>query len=88
MLRPPPRPRPRGQNPMSATKRERVQHEEPHGTAESPHRPYWKRMHRSWFFWVAAVAMLAAMVIYVMSIGLVFRPRGQAQPALPEANTP
>jgi hypothetical protein len=45
-------------------------------------------MHRSWFFWVAAVAMLAAMVIYVLSIDLVFRPRSRAQPPIPAGNTP
>jgi|CZKI01.1.fsa_nt_gi hypothetical protein len=73
---------------MSATKSERVQHAEPDRAVESPHRPYWKRMHRSWFFWVAAVAMLAAMVIYVLSIDLVFRPRSRAQPPIPAGNTP
>lgn len=73
---------------MSATKRERVQHEEPHRAVEGPHRPYWKRMHRSGFFWVAAVAMLAAMAIYVLSIDLAFRPRRHAQPPMPAGNAP
>lgn len=67
---------------MSATKSEREQHPEPHRAPDSPHRPYWKRMHHSWFFWVAAFSIMLAMVIYVMSIDLVFRPRGQGpQPA-------
>jgi hypothetical protein len=73
---------------MSATRREREQHAEPDRAVEGAHRPYWKRMHRSWFFWVAAVAMLAAMVIYVTSINLAFRPRGQSQSPLPAGNTP
>ncbi|MGA2018242.1 MAG: hypothetical protein ABSH26_14945 [Opitutaceae bacterium] len=73
---------------MSATKCERVQHEEPHRAVGAPHRPYWKRMHRSGFFWVAAVAMLAAMAIYVMSIDLAFRPRGRAQPPIRAGNAP
>ena len=31
------------------------------------HRPYWKRAHHDWRFWVALVLMLAAMLIYVMT---------------------
>jgi hypothetical protein len=42
-------------------------------------RPYWKRAHRDWKFWVALSLMLAAMVIYVMSENLAWRPRSQAQ---------
>ncbi|HMD62301.1 MAG TPA: hypothetical protein VKG78_12765 [Opitutaceae bacterium] len=42
-------------------------------------------MHRSLFFWAAA--MLLAMAIYAMSIGPVFRPRGRAQQQ-PAGNTP
>jgi hypothetical protein len=37
------------------------------GSNHSGHRPYWKRAHRSWPFWIAVVLMLAAMLIYVMS---------------------
>jgi hypothetical protein len=73
---------------MSATKHEREQHPQTHGAPEGPHVPYWKRAHHSWFFWVAAVAMLAAMVIYVTSINLAFRPRGQPQPASAAGKTP
>jgi hypothetical protein len=73
---------------MSATKGEREQHVKTDGAAEMSHRPYWKRAHHSWFFWVAAIAMLAAMVIYVTSINLAFRPRGAGQPRSPAGNTP
>ena len=73
---------------MSATRQEREQHAASTGAAEVSHRPYWKRMHHSWFFWVAAVAILTAMIIYVMSINLAFRPRGQAKPPAPAGNTP
>jgi len=31
------------------------------------HRPYWKRAHHDWRFWVALVLMLAAMLIYMMT---------------------
>lgn len=73
---------------MSATKSEREQHADPGRAAEGPHRPYWKRMHHSWFFWVAAISMLTAMVIYVTSINLAFRPRLHAQAPQPAGNTP
>jgi hypothetical protein len=73
---------------MSATRREREQHAERDRAFDGPHRPYWRRMHRSWFFWVAAAAMLAAMVIYVTSINLAFRPRARSQPPLPAGNAP
>ena len=42
-------------------------------------RPYWTRAHHDWKFWVALSLMVAAMVIYVMSDYLAFRPRRQAQ---------
>jgi hypothetical protein len=46
----------------------------PHG-----HRPYWKRAHRDWRFWGAMFLMLAAIIIYVMSDDLAWRPRNQPQ---------
>jgi hypothetical protein len=46
------------------------------------HRPYWKRAHRDWRFWVALFLMLVAMLIYVMSDDLAWRPRSQPQQPL------
>ena len=46
------------------------------------HRPYWKRAHHDWKFWVALVLMLTAMMVYVMTDDLAFVPRihsGHAQ---------
>jgi hypothetical protein len=43
------------------------------------HRPYWKRAHRDWRFWGAVFLMLVAMIIYVMSNDLAWRPRVQPQ---------
>jgi hypothetical protein len=37
------------------------------GTSHPGHRPYWKRAHRGWPFWVAVFLMLAAMFIYLWS---------------------
>ena len=46
-------------------------------------RPYWTRAHRDWRFWVAAILMLMAMSVYVLSEDLAWRPRGQAAPSSP-----
>ncbi len=35
--------------------------------AHHEHRPYWKRAHHDWRFWVALILMLAAMFIYTMT---------------------
>lgn len=43
------------------------------------HSPYWKRVHHDWRFWVAVFLMFAAMLIYVMSDDLAWRPRIQPQ---------
>jgi hypothetical protein len=40
--------------------------------------PYWKRVHHSWIFWVGAVLTFSAIVIYVMSMDLSWRPRIRA----------
>jgi hypothetical protein len=55
--------------------------QDPNGGHQS-RRPYWTRAHHDWKFWVALSLMLAAMVIYVMSDNLVFRPHRQAQQSL------
>ena len=73
---------------MSATKGEREQHGKPDGAVDGLHRPYWKRAHHSVFFWVAAFAILTAMVIYVTSINLALGPRGRAQPQSPAGIAP
>jgi hypothetical protein len=38
--------------------------------------PYWKRIHRHWWFWVGLVAMFAAITIYVLSENLALLPHG------------
>jgi hypothetical protein len=46
----------------------------------SVHRPYWKRAHHDWKFWVALSLMLAAMFIYLMTDDLSFVPRIRSRP--------
>lgn len=36
----------------------------------SVHRPYWKRAHRDWRFWVGAFFIGAALFVYVTSVDL------------------
>ena len=59
------------------------QHGGPHTAANAPHRPYWKRIHHSPFFWVAAFFIFLAMGIYVATNDLAFWPGKKAQPAVP-----
>ena len=47
------------------------------GPVHHDQRPYWKRAHHDWRFWVGLFFMLAAITIYVMSNNLSFFPRGQ-----------
>ena len=41
------------------------------------HRPYWKHAHHDWRLVVAVSLMLIAILIYVISDDLAWRPRGQ-----------
>jgi hypothetical protein len=46
------------------------------------HRPYWKHAHHDWRLVVAVLLMLVAVIVYVMSDDLAWRPRSQPQQAL------
>jgi hypothetical protein len=68
---------------MSESKRShRHDGEHVHHSDHPGERPYWRRAHRDWKFWIALSLMLAAIVIYVMSDDLMFRPHRQSQPSL------
>jgi hypothetical protein len=43
------------------------------------HTPAWMRLHHDWRFWVAAILMFGAMIIYLMSDDLARRPGGRPQ---------
>jgi len=47
--------------------------------------PYWKRAHRDWRFWVGALFMSVALIVYVMSDDLALVPRVQPSQAPPAA---
>jgi len=54
-----------------------------HAIEHPPHGPYWKRMHRSPFFWVAAFFLMLAMIIYVATVDLAFWPGKKAPQPVP-----
>jgi hypothetical protein len=56
-------------------------HGSEHNGPHHQHVPYWKRAHTDWRFWVGVLLMLAAMITYVMSLDLAWRPRNQPQPS-------
>jgi hypothetical protein len=66
---------------MDPKERIKQQHGGPHLDGHSPQGPYWKRMHHSPFFWVAAFFILVAMLIFVFTDGLLFRPVSAGAPA-------
>ena len=48
-------------------------------TIQISNRPYWKRMHHDWRFWIALLLMIVAMIIYVVSEDFAWLPRNQLQ---------
>jgi hypothetical protein len=46
------------------------------------HRPYWRSAHRDWRLWIAVGLMFVAMLTYIMSDNLAWRPRSQPQQPL------
>ena len=38
-----------------------------HITVHHEHKPYWKRVHHTWSFWIFLFLMLAAMIYYMLS---------------------
>jgi hypothetical protein len=69
---------------------ERIQkhHGGPNTQAAGPKGPYWRRMHHSPFFWVAAFFILLAMVIFVMTDGFLLRPRPLVQAQATPSGSP
>ena len=39
------------------------------------HKPYWKRIHHTWSFWIFLVLMVVAILYYIMSVDFAFAPR-------------
>ena len=57
-------------------------HRKNNGGAQGAHHPYWRRAHRDWRVWGAAILMLFAMGVYVLSDNLALRPRTETRAPL------
>jgi hypothetical protein len=67
---------------MNETHHSHHPHGDPNG-GHVPHKgPYWTRAHRDWRVWIGVILMLAAMVVYLMSDDLAWRPHIRSQPPL------
>ena len=57
---------------MDDTERIIKHHGGPHVAGSEHDRPSWTRKH-SLFFWIAAVFLLAAMAVFILTVGFAFR---------------
>jgi hypothetical protein len=55
-------------------------HGGPHNTGDQFNRPYWKRAHKSPFFWIAFVFLMVGITIFIVTDGFLIRPRSAAAP--------
>jgi len=47
---------------------------------QKQHRPYWKRLHHSFGFWIFLFLMLVAIIYYIMTVDFAFAPHQQMKP--------
>ena len=46
-------------------------------TSQHEHRPYWRRAHHSWIFWIGLVLTMVAIIIYFASDNLSLMVQGR-----------
>lgn len=76
---------------MSENKHDRHRQErQEHNKKHHDDKPYWKRIHHTWSFWVFLFLMLAAMIYYTLSGNLLRQPYyiQPQQPLSENSNTP
>jgi hypothetical protein len=44
---------------------------------EQDHKPYWKRIHHSWIFWVFLFLMFVGIIYYIMTVDFSLVPHRQ-----------
>jgi hypothetical protein len=60
---------------MKEAKNNQQQHKEPHNNiVHQNNKPYWKRAHQDWRFWIGLVLMLIAISIYIISDDFTIQP--------------
>ena len=64
------------------------QHDGNEHNAIHPTRPYWKRMHYDWRFWVGGFLILVAITYYVMSNNFAFAPPTQPDKQMEDKRVP
>ena len=45
-----------------------------HIEVQHVHKPYWKRIHHTWSFWIFMILMFAGIMYYIMSVDFAFAP--------------
>jgi hypothetical protein len=62
-----------------------IDQEHPHTEYKKDHgpRPYWKRAHHDWKFWLAILLMLIAMGVYLRTNDLSHTPHGPVHQPVP-----
>lgn len=60
-------------------------HRDPDSESVGFHRPYWRSAHKDWRLWIAVGLMLIAMLTYVASGDLAWRPGAKAPQIPPSA---
>ena len=71
---------------MNDLERIKKHHGGPANTGDQFNRPYWKRAHKSPFFWIAFVFLLTGITIFIVTDGFLIRPRAAAVPQTSGAN--
>jgi hypothetical protein len=52
------------------------------------HKPYWKRVHHSWIFWVFLFLMLVGIIYYAMTVDFALAPQKQLKHPSENNSTP
>ena len=59
-----------------------------HANPQQVQRDGWKHAHKDWRLWFVVAIMLAAMLIYVMTMDESLPPKGKMQPMVPADSGP
>jgi hypothetical protein len=65
---------------MSERKHHHTQGEPTAAETDRAARPYWRRAHHDWKFWVAVFFIFAALAVYIMTVDLSQLPRISSRP--------